>query len=145
MKKLWWLIAGLLFFHLFLLFSLQFTAWPEMFSFPYLLNNGFHLYTDFVHAYPPLLTWTLAGLYGVFGYQLWILQGVAWFLILVADLLVFKIVWFLTKNFKAALVGLLLYVLVQPFLEGNMLWFDTAIVAPVLAGTYFMLKRQYFW
>ena len=145
MKKFWWPIAGLLFVHLFLLFSFQFTAWPEMFSFPYLLNNRFRLYVDFVHPYPPLLTQVLAGLYRIFGYQLWVLQTITWLLILVADLLIIKIIWLVSKSHMATLVGLSFYILTQPFLEGNMLWFDTAIVAPVLAGTYFMLKRRYFW
>jgi len=146
MRKATWLgLGGLLILHLFLLFNLQFTAWPEMFSFPYLLNNGFRLYTDFVHVYPPLLTGVLAGFYRIFGYRLWVLQGVAWFLILVADWLIFKTIWLLTKNHKVAFIGLVFYILTQPFLEGNTLWFDTAIVVPVLAGTYWLFKKQYFW
>ena len=60
--------------HIVILFNLRFTSWPEMFSFPYLLNNGFNLYKDMIHAYTPLLTIFLANLFRLFGYNVWIVE-----------------------------------------------------------------------
>lgn len=143
MKKTFYLfLASLLGIHLFLLMNLRFTAWPEMLSYPYLLNNGFKLYTDFVHPYPPLLTIILAWLYKLFGYNQLVLKGFAWVLILASDLLIFKIVRRLTKKESFGLFALTLYIFTQPFLEGNQLWFDLAIVAPLLLGISFFLKEK---
>lgn len=126
--------------HLFLLFNLQFTAWPEMFSYAYLKNNGFLLYKDIIHPYPPLLTLVLSYIYRVFGYSLFVLQTVSWLTILASGVLVFLISQKITKNDNIALLTLGIYVLLQPFLEGNMLWFDIAIVLPILAGAFFALR-----
>ncbi len=126
--------------HLFLLLNLQFTAWPEMASFPYLFSKGFVLYKDFVHPYPPLLTLTLSAVYKVFGYKLLVLKIFTWTTVLLNDVLILLIVRNVTKSGLLALVSVLLYVITQPFLDGNMLWFDTAIVTPILLATYFAAK-----
>ena len=145
MKKVYLILAGFLLFHLFLLFNLRFTAWPEMVSYPYLLNNGFKLYTDFVHPYPPVLTLFLAGLYKIFGYKLIVLKTFTWLLILSNDVLIFLIVKKLTKYNLGAILTLASYVLLQSFLEGNQLWFDLAIVPSLLFGTLLLIKKKYFW
>lgn len=136
---------GLLAIHLFLLVNLRFTAWPEMLSFPYLRNNGYLLYKDMIHPYPPLLTMALAYIYEIFGYKLIVLKAVTWGIILVNDVLIFLIGKSLTKSIKYSLLGLISYILLQPFLDGNMLWFDLAIVPPILLGTLFFLNKKYFW
>lgn len=125
--------------HLFFLLNLQFTAWPEMFAYPYLKNNGFFLYSDIIHPYPPLLSVILAYIYKVFGYKIEILEAVTWLIILLSDLFIYLNSFKLTKNKKISLITLFVYVLLQPFLDGNMLWFDIAIVLPILVGTYFAL------
>ncbi len=145
MKKFPLLLIGILGLHLFLLVNLQFTAWPEMVSYPYLVNNGFKLYSDFIHPYPPLLTLFLSGWYRVFGYQLIALKALTWGVILVSDVLIYLSLKKLMKSARAALVGVLFYALLQPFLEGNQLWFDLAIVPFVLAGFYFWVGKKYFW
>ncbi len=141
MKKsvLLFLLVGL---HLFFLINLQFTVWPEMISYPYLVNNGFKLYSDFIHPYPPLLTATLALVFKVFGAKLIVLKIFTWLLLVLNDILIYLILNKLTRNNSAALASVVLYVLVQPFLEGNMLWFDLAIVTPILAGIYFLLADK---
>lgn len=118
--------------HLFLLFKTTFTAWPEMFSFPYLFNNGYRFYSDFVHPYPPVLTMVLASVFSVFGYSVLALRLVTYFLIVVADVLVFLIVLKTSKDHVTAFLSLIFYLFAQTFLEGNMLWFDTALVVPLL-------------
>ena len=137
MKKIYLILAGLLGLHLFLLANLQFTAWPETVSFPYLFNNGFKLYGDMVHAYPPALTLVLAGVYKVFGYKLLTLKIFTWLGILASDVLIFLIVRQLTGRSLHATIGLLFYILLQPFLDGNMLWFDTVLTLPILLAIYF--------
>lgn len=136
------LIFLLLGFHLVLLFNLQFTAWPEMLSYAYLRNNDFLLYKDMIHPYPPLLTMALAFVYKSFGYHLSVLQTVAWSVILASSLLVFLVIKKLTQRDGLALLGLAVYVFLQPFLEGNMLWFDIAIVPPLLLGTLFAVRKN---
>lgn len=126
--------------HLFFLVNLRFTAWPEMFSYAYLKNSGFLLYKDIIHPYPPLLTLVLSYVYRVFGYSLIVLQTVSWLTILASSVLVFLTSQKITKNENIALFTLGIYVLLQPFLEGDMLWFDIAIVLPILAGAFFALR-----
>lgn len=128
--------------HLFLLTHLKFTAWPEVFSYPYLKNHGFTLYRDMVHPYPPILTLTLAYLYSMFGYKLAVLEWFAWIVILLSSVCVFILARQVGKSDKCALLATAFYVLLQPFLEGNMLWFDIAIVPPVLLGTFFLLRKN---
>lgn len=144
MKKLWLIILLLLAFHLFLLSNLQFTAWPEMFSYPYFKNHGFLLYKDMIHPYPPLLTLALSYVYKSFGYQLEVLQVFAWFVALASSILVYLITKTITKRELPSLVALFSYVVLQPFLEGNMLWFDAAIVPALLLGTLFLLRNNLF-
>lgn len=139
MKKVILILLALFAIHLFLLLNLEFTAWPEILSFPYLKNNGFLLYKDMVHAYPPFLTLLLAYYFKVVGFGLTQLKVFAWSMILVNDLLIFLCLKTLTKNDLKALSGTFFYVLLQPILEGNMLWFDTALVTPMLFALYFLL------
>ncbi|MEK7092227.1 MAG: hypothetical protein AAB907_01230 [Patescibacteria group bacterium] len=138
------LIVLLLGLHFFFLANLQFTAWPEMLSYSYLRNHGFLIYKDMIHPYPPLLTMGLSWTYTLFGYNLWILKSVAWVVILVSDILVFIIARSITRRDAPAFFVTAAYVFLQPFLDGNMLWFDIAIVLPILLGTLFLLRHNLF-
>lgn len=141
-RKLMVLLLTILCVHLFLLFNLRFTAWPEMISYAYLRNNGFLLYKDMIHPYPPVLTMALSILYKFFGYKLIVLKLITWVIILINDILIFLIARKLTKSVKYSLLGLTSYILLQPFLEGNQLWFDLTIVPPILLATYYMLQKS---
>lgn len=143
MKKI--LLILLLGLHLFLLVNLQFTAWPEVVSFPYLMSRGFLLYKDAIHVYPPLLDFILLVIYKIFGFKLLPLQIFTWVLILINDLLMFLLVKKLSGKINTALLSVLVYVLLQPVLEGNMLWYDTALVTPLLASLYFYLVKKNYW
>ncbi len=138
------LIVLLLGLHFFFLANLQFTAWPEMLSYSYLRNHGFLIYKDMIHPYPPLLTMALSWAYTLFGYHLWVLKSVAWAVILVSDILVFIITRSTTRRDAPAFFAVAAYIFLQPFLEGNMLWFDIAIVLPILLGTLFLLRHNLF-
>ena len=145
MKKYYLVILILLGIHLFLLINLKFTVWPEMLSYPYLRNNGYLLYKDMIHPYPPVLAMALSIVYKLFGYKLIALKVFTWLIILANDILIFLISKKLTKSFKFSVLSLAFYVTIQPFLEGNQLWFDLAIVPTVLFSTYYLLQKKYFW
>ena len=139
----------LIVFHLYLLSRLQFTAWPEMFSYPYLLSNGFDLYKDIALPYQPLLTVLLSLIYKISGYNLITLKIITWAIIVGSDLLIFIISHKLIKEKFLSLVPPALYVFVQPLTDGNMLWFDLATVPLLLSGSLLFLKfegyKKYFW
>lgn len=141
MKKPLYILVAIIFVQLVLLVSLQFTAWPEMFSFPYLLNQGFNLYGDMVHPYTPLLTLVLAGLYKIFGYEIWAMKGLAWGLAIINSAVIYKILAKITKNKWAPIAGTAIYALFMPFLEGNMVWPDTVVVTPILFGILYIVDK----
>ena len=142
MKKIYLLILGLISVHILILSKLQFTAWPEMFSFPYVINNGFLIYKDFHHVYQPFLTFILLGVYKIFGFNLLTLKVFTYFLIASIDLMIFLNLKKITnKNTNSNLLSILilaLFVFLQPIFDGNMLWFDVAVSLPILISVYFI-------
>lgn len=141
MKKLYIILFFLLGVHLFILSRLQFTAWPEMVSFPYLINHGFVTYRDMVHAYPPLLINILAVLYSIFGYKLLVLKIFGWISIIFSDILIFILIKRTTKKEVLAIGGVFIYVILQSLLEGNMVWPDLAMIPFLLLGTLFLISE----
>ncbi|MFH1827575.1 MAG: glycosyltransferase family 39 protein, partial [bacterium] len=128
------------FVHIFILFGLKFTAWPEMFSYPYLRNNGFLIYKDMIHPYPPLLTMALSIVYKIFGYKVLTLRIFTYLLVLANDVLIFLLSKKILKKSLHSFIPLLFYVLTQPFLDGNMLWFDFATTTPILLSLFFLFE-----
>lgn len=129
--------------HTFLLLRTQFTLWPEIVSFPYLLQNGFVIYKDFIHVYPPLLTFILYLFFNIVGYKIVAIKVAVWAFILIGDFILYLIAKKLLSYDKYILFPLILYVFLQTFLEGNMLWFDTALTVPVLIFTYCVLNSRW--
>lgn len=140
-------ILLLLFLHLTFLINLQFTAWPEMFSYPYLLNHGFRLYQDIALPYEPLLPVILSWVYKIFGYELLTLKLFTWVLILISDLLIFYISYKLIGKKLISILPLSLYIIIQPLADGNLLWFDLASVPFILTGLaiFFLDKKKKFF
>ena len=139
MKKPVFLIT-LLALHLLLLLNVRFTAWPEMLSYPYISSNGFKLYTDFVYPYPPLLTILLTGFYKVLGFNIVSLKVVSWLFVLGADVFLFSIAKKILKKETTSFLLLVPYIFLQSFLDGNMLWFDNALILPLAGSFYFLLN-----
>ena len=135
--------------HLLILKNITYTAWPEMFSYPYLINKGFLIYKDFAHPYVPLLSLILSLYYKIVGISLISNQLFTWTFILINDFLIFFISKKILKNFFV-LGPVAVYVLLQPIFEGNMLWFDLA-TTPFILGSFlsFLLikseKKKLFW
>src|SRR3989344_6747255 len=117
----------LLIIHIALLVNLRFEAWPEMLVYPYLNLHGFQQYRDIIHPYPPLPIWFLAGWFRLVEISVANLQLLTWGLIAAIDGLLF---WITSKRYgsQAALIGISFFVLFQPLLAGNGLWFDLLLV-----------------
>ncbi len=146
--KIYFLLILLLIGHIFILANLQFTAWPEMFSYPYLLNNGFSLYRDQALPYQPLLILILSKIYLIFGYDINVLKIFTWGIILINDLLIFLISQKLVGKKFVSLLPLIFYVVVQGVAGGNMLWFDLATIPFILGAIYSLITfnslKKYF-
>lgn len=125
--------------HFFLLSKLQFSAWPELLSYPYLFLNGFELYKDFIMPYPPGLILYLASIFKLSGFSPEALKNSFWLLVLFTDIILFATLY-IQRNSVLVVFFLLTYILLQPFLDGNMLWFDYATVLPVLIGYIFFIS-----
>jgi hypothetical protein len=140
-----WLLFLVLVFHAFLLFFTEFTLWPEIVSFPYLTMHGFQWYRDFVHPYPPLLTILLSIFYSLFGFRIIFIKAGAWLLILATDIVIYKVGKLARLNESLLVISLVLYATLQVFLGGNMIWFDTALVLPLVLLVFFILKQNWTW
>ena len=129
------LITGL-FIHLFLLANLRFEAWPEIIIYPWLMDHGFKLYKDIINPYLPGLTWFLYFFFRLFGFTLLNWQLLTWGIILLTDALVYFIA---RRKYGStpALVGLIFFIIFQPLLDGNGLWFDLATTPLLLLAFYF--------
>ncbi len=121
----------LLFIHLILLINLRFEAWPEMLVYPYLMNRGFLLYRDIINPYPPLLNGFLSLVFTLVPISINNLKVITWLIILFSDLLIYLIA---KKRYgsTSALIALAFFIVFQPLLDGNGLWFDLALVPLLL-------------
>lgn len=129
--------------HLMILHQLTFTAWPEMLSYPYLLINHFALYKDFIMPYPPGLVVALAIVYKLFGssVQTLILTTHSW--IILTDLVFFLCLIKISPKNSVRLTVMIIYIVLQSILEGNMLWFDYATVMPLCLASFFVFQSEH--
>lgn len=121
---------------LYILNNITFTAWPEMFSYPYLVNNGFNLYQDIALPYEPVLSESLAVLYKLFGYNLIVLKLFTWGIIILADVLILLISRKIIGEGYKSLIPVVFFAMMQPFFEGNMLWFDLSVTPFLLLAVF---------
>ena len=108
-KKSLLILGGLVFVHLFLLFNLSFTAWPEMLAWPFFILKGWLPYKDFAMVHTPLLVLDLALFNKIFGVGAAQLKIYSWVLILFTDLTLFYVVKKLW-SVKKALSSLLFFI-----------------------------------
>lgn len=134
------LLPVLLLIHLVLLLNTQFTLWPEMVVYPYLLNNDFLLYRDIINPYPPALTVFLARFSNAFGYDPTPYQFLAWAIILITDLLVFTISKKITGKILLALSSTTFFIFFSIPLGVNGFWFDLIQTPFILASFYYFFK-----
>jgi hypothetical protein len=127
--------------HLILLFSTKFTAWPEMLTYPWLVSRGFTLYQDIINPYFPGLTWVLTIVYSLLGNNILSLQLLTWLMIILCDLLIWKIV-IKRSSFTAAVLSLSMFVCLSLIFEVNGLWFDLASLPLILFTYYLVINRK---
>ena len=142
--KHWRLILALfLGLHLLLLLSTQFTAWPEMLFWPYLVLKGWLPYKDIGIVHSPLLVLELSFFYKVFGLRILQQKIFTWLLIVVLDLLLFKLSKKLFDTQKA-LLTLFFFIVLQVYYDGNGVWFDHALAIFPISIFYLLEKKRFF-
>ena len=134
------MILILLLVHLLLLINTQFTLWPEMVVYPYLLNNNFLLYQDIINPYPPILTWFLAIFAKIFGYLPPPYQILTWVIILIIDLSIYIISQKVFKNKLFTLSSVAFFAVLSIPFGVNGLWFDLVQTPFILWALYFFYK-----
>ncbi len=125
-------------------FGIQFTAWPEMLAWPYLMLQGWLPYRDIAIAHNPLLLLDLVIFYKIFGVDIMQLKIYTWSLILINAVISF----YIAKKFWGNKVGLLtviIYLLLAVVYEGNGLWFDLALTPFALLLYLFIRDKKYIW
>lgn len=143
-KKNYLLLIGIVGIHLVLLMVLEFTAWPEMTLWPYLINQGWLSYRDIAIAHTPLMLFDLSIFYKIFGVGILQLKMFTWILILLLDGLVFfvsKKLW----NTKTAFIALATFAIWNLFFDGNGLWFDLYMGILAFCSFYFVRRKKWFW
>lgn len=143
-RRNYFLLTLILTVHLLLLYTLKFTAWPEMSLWPYLITKGWLPYTNIAVAHTPLMLFNVAIFYKIFGAGIMQLKIFTWILILIADGIVFGVVRDLW-NTKKAFIALTVFALLNLFFDGNGLWFDLYMGVLAFCSFYFVRKRKWFW
>ncbi len=123
---------------------INFTAWPEMLAWPYLMLQGWLPYKDIAIAHNPLLLFDLAIFFKFFGVGILQLKIYTWILIAINIYLVYfvsKMFW----NKKIAFLSTIFYLLLTIIFEGNGLWFDLALTPFALLLYLFLRENKYIW
>lgn len=130
--------------HILFLLKTQFTAWPEMMLWPYLMANGWLPYRDIAIAHTPLLPLILSAYNSLFGFGVMQLKIFTWAVILLTDILLY---WLISKKYgrTGGLYGLLFYIPLQIIYFGNGLWFESALTLLGLLLFYFLKTKKYLW
>lgn len=126
--------------HLLLLINISFTVWPEMILYPWLINNGYKLYSHIINPYFPLMNLVLASFMGIFGVSVISLKVFTWLVILITDVLIFYFSYQFSKNYFKSLLALVFFILLNINFGGNGLWYELFLIPFILTGlglTYF--------
>ena len=122
---------------------IEFTAWPEMLAWPYLILNGWLPYRDIAIAHSPVLLLVLSLFYKIFGVGIAQLKIFTWILILLNSYLTFYVgnkYW----NKKVGYLSSIFYILLCLVFQGNGLWFDLALVPFALLFYAKLRDKKYF-
>src|SRR3989304_5888505 len=123
--------------HLTLLLNTQFTLWPEMVVYPFLMNNDFSLYTDLIMPYQPAFPVFLEFFSRIFGYQPLPYQILTWFLIILTDILIFLISKKISGKISLAFSSLVFFSIISIPFGINGLWFDLVQTPFIILSCYF--------
>lgn len=123
---------------------INFTAWPEMLAWPYLILKGWLPYKDIAIAHNPLMILVLTGFYNIFGIGIIQLKIFTWCLIAINVYLTFYIsqrLW----NKKIGVISSIIYLLLCLIYQGNGLWFDLALTPFALLLYLFIREKKYLY
>jgi len=123
---------------------INFTAWPEMLAWPYLILKGWLPYRDIAIAHNPLLILILTGFYKIVGVGIMQLKIFTWGLIIVNSYLTY----FVAKKYWSNKVGYVsgfLYIILCIIYQGNGLWFDLALTPFALLLYLFIREKRYLY
>lgn len=123
---------------------INFTAWPEMIAWPYLMLQGWLPYRDIAIAHNPLLIIILTGFYKLFGIGILQLKIFTWGLIVTNSYLAYLV----SKKFwtkKTAILSSILYLILCIIYQGNGLWFDLALTPFALLLYLFIREKKYLY
>ncbi len=142
LKKYWVVsLSAFIGMHLILLSKITFFPYPELFVYSYLTKSGLIPYKQiFDQHFPGLVFFSInlatAGIDTVFEYRVLQLIVVA-----ITQVILFFIAKKLFKSNFYALTSNFLYLVWQPFFEGNVLWIDS-FVPPLLLGAFYCIYVQ---
>jgi len=136
------ILITILIVQMFLLSKIEFTAWPEMSLWPYLILKGWLPYRDFAIVHTPFLIFLLSFFNKIFGVGILQLKFFTWLFIIFSNLTLFFVVRRLF-NEKKALLALFIYVPLLIFFQGNGLWFDLALAPLGLLIYFFLTQKKY--
>src|SRR3989344_3866529 len=128
--------------HILLISRLTFLPYPELFIYPYLTNIGLTPYAQiFDQHFPGLMFFPInLGTLGIVqpGNALLLHVGI---IVLIHLLLIFS-TFKLFKSLKASFLTSFIFLLWQPFLEGNTLWIDSFLPLLLIPSFYFLVKSE---
>lgn len=122
---------------------LNFLAYPELFVYPYLTNNGLIPYRDILDQHFPGLMFLPINL-GNLGMttpeaaRIW-----QYGIVIITHLILYLV----AKKFlgKRAILANIFFALWQPFFEGWVVWIDSFLAIFTLSSLYFLKDKKYFW
>lgn len=121
--------------------QLQFTPWPEMLLWPWLVNHGWLPFTDLIVVHAPLLFIGLAAWYRLAGIGLLQLQIFTWGYIMLTALAL----WLICRRLYSSAVASLalgLYLALVLVYQGNGIWFDQSLAPVILIGWNYLHRRK---
>jgi len=118
-------VGGVIIFNILAWMVLQYTAWPEMINWPYLMQHGFLPYKDIAIVHSPLLIILLKFWRELFNDDVLGLRLFSLLLQLCTGFLVFILTQKLfSKKFINALIAWIFYNVFYFYFDGNGIWFD---------------------
>jgi len=127
-------------FYLLILINTQYTVWPEMVLYPYLMSNGFRLYQDIINPYFPLLPFILSGFFTVFGLTITSLKIITWGFTFITYLGVYSLNLKISNSQIKAFLASVIYLCLQFSFGGNGLWFELALTPFLIWSIWFLIS-----
>jgi hypothetical protein len=125
-----------------LVFSkIQYTYWPELQLWPYLMKEGHLLYKDIAFEKTPLLAYLLLVWTSLFGNTIGSIKVLTWIIIGITGYVVYLYGKRVFKSTNQALWAVFLYVLLAAALDGNGLWFDL-LIGPLMMASHMSLMSS---